>query len=191
MTRVRLLLGDRRGFTLAELLVAMAMTGLVMAAVFVLQREGEQAYLLGSSRVEAQQNARSALDLMTRELRSAKSIASVSGSTDIMFVDQCGKNIRYSLSDATLNRTGPITVYPDCSNPSSTTPLIGRVQSFAMTYYSVYDVSTGTYTTTSTPGQVKVIKISVVSETDESGAEGSPRNQRATMESTVQLRNLS
>jgi prepilin-type N-terminal cleavage/methylation domain-containing protein len=81
-------LKNERGFTMAELLVATAVAGLVMAGVFLVLRGGQQAYLLGSSRVETQQNARVALDLMTRELRSATSITLIPGTTDITFQDQ-------------------------------------------------------------------------------------------------------
>jgi hypothetical protein len=57
-----------------------------------------------------------------------------------------------------------------------------------MTYYRVYDVYNATYTTTTDPGQVKVIKISVITKTEASVATGSPGDQRVTMESTVLLR---
>ena len=63
-----------------------------------------------------------------------------------------------------------------------------------MTSYSVYDVSSptppyaATYTTTTNPLNVKVIKISVTARNEASVAANSPGDQRATMESTVQLR---
>jgi prepilin-type N-terminal cleavage/methylation domain-containing protein len=178
MTRIRHWLGNQRGFTLAELAVVTAVIGVIMAGVFVIQMEGEQAYLLGSSRVETQQNARVALDLMTRELRSAQSITAIGSATDVTFVDEYGKTIEYALSGATLNRT----------ENGATTVLIGGVQTLAMTSYSVYDVSTGTYTTTTTAAQVRVIKISLVTQTEQSVAAHSPGDQHATMESTVKLR---
>lgn len=176
-------LANQRGFTLAELLVVTAVIGLVMAGVFAIQREGQEAYLLGSNRVETQQNARVALDLMTRELRSARSITTVTGCTnsvctDLTFTDQNGLTVQYALAGTTLNRTVG----------GTTTALIGGAQSLAMTSYSVYDVSTATYTKTTTPAQVRVIKISVTAKTEESVAANSPGDQRATMESTVKLR---
>jgi prepilin-type N-terminal cleavage/methylation domain-containing protein len=176
-------LGNQRGFTLAELLVALAVVGLVMAGVFVVQRGGQEAYLLGSNRVETQQNARVALDLMTRELRSALSITAITGCTnsictDLTFTDQSGQTVRYALAGTTLNRTVG----------GTTTALIGGAQSLGMTSYSVYDVSSATYTSTTTPTQVRVIKISVTTKTEETVAANSPGDQRATMESTVKLR---
>jgi prepilin-type N-terminal cleavage/methylation domain-containing protein len=183
MIPLRACVRNQRGFALAELLVAVAVMGLVMAGVFVVQRGGQQAYLLGSNRVETQQNARVVLDLMTRELRSARSITTITGCansvcTDLTFVDQNGQTVRYALAGTTLNRTVG----------GTTTALIGGAQSLAMTSYSVYDVSSATYTKTVTPAQVTVIKISATIKTEESVAANSSGDQRATMESTIRLR---
>jgi prepilin-type N-terminal cleavage/methylation domain-containing protein len=169
---------NQSGFTLAELLVAATVMAVVMAGIFVLQRGGQEAYLLGSNRVETQQNARVALELMTRELRSAASITTIASATDLTFVDQAGQTLRYSLSGTTLNRTVN----------GTTTPLIGGVQSLTMTCYSVFDVYNSTYTTTTAPGSVKVIKINLLTQTEESVAAGMPGDQRARMESTITLR---
>jgi prepilin-type N-terminal cleavage/methylation domain-containing protein len=187
MTRRRWL-SNQHGFTLAELVVVAAVMGLLMAGVFALQRQGQEAYLLGSSRVETQQNARVALDLMTRELRSATSVTTPTTATDITFVDQTGRTIRYSVAGATLNRTVN----------GITSALIGGVQSLFMTGYSVYDVYNNTYTTTTCgttvgascpqPALVKVIKISVQTNTEKGVATGSPGDQHATMECTIKLR---
>jgi prepilin-type N-terminal cleavage/methylation domain-containing protein len=172
---------DQLGFTLAELLAAMAVISLVMAGVFAIQRGSQHAYLLGSNRVETQQNARVALDLMTRELRSATSIRSIT--PDVCFVDQYGQTIKYELSGSILNRYDNGTT---CDNGTST-PLIGGVQSLTLRYY---DRSTTLYAGTD-PNQIVVIKIRLVTKTEETVAPNSPGDQRATMESTVQLRNLS
>ncbi len=144
MTTMRHWLVNQRGFTLAELLVAVAVMGLVMAGVFVIQQQGQQAYLLGSSRVETQQNARVALDLMTRELRSATSVVTLGSPTDLTF-KVCEdlppipvpcvnpSTIRYALSGTRLDRTVD----------GATSALIGGVQSLTLTYY---DKSTALYT---------------------------------------------
>jgi prepilin-type N-terminal cleavage/methylation domain-containing protein len=195
MIRIRRRLSNQRGFTLTDLLVATAVIALVMTGVFVIQQQGQQAYLLGASRVETQQSARVALDRMTRELRNAlpstaapTGIVSIPAATDITFRDQCGNNVQYQLSGTQLNRTAPAYSAGCVFDTTSTAPLIGGVTSLTMTYYSVYDVSNAVYTTTADPTQVKVINVRVQTQAEEGVAAGSAADQHALMESTVTLR---
>ena len=58
---------------LAELLVCLAVTGTLLGAVFGLLESAQRVHALGVGRVESQQNARIALDRMTREIRHAGS----------------------------------------------------------------------------------------------------------------------
>ncbi len=60
-----------RGLSLIELLVAMAMMGLVMAATVTLLLAGHAAHAVGTARAEATQSARVALERMGSELRQA------------------------------------------------------------------------------------------------------------------------
>ena len=59
------------GTSLIELLVAMAIAGLVMAATVTLLLAGQAAYTVGTARAEATQSARVALERMGSELRQA------------------------------------------------------------------------------------------------------------------------
>lgn len=61
-------LGER-GVTLAELAVALALFGTIMAAVMLAWAATQQAYFMGAEAAEHQQNLRLALDFMARELR--------------------------------------------------------------------------------------------------------------------------
>ena len=60
-----------RGFTLLEVLVAMAVGGLVMAGTLSLLLAGQGAYATGEARAEAIQGARVGLERMAAELRQA------------------------------------------------------------------------------------------------------------------------
>jgi prepilin-type N-terminal cleavage/methylation domain-containing protein len=62
---------NQRGFTLAELLVAFAVVGLIMAGSVTLMVSGNKTYATGSNQIEAQQAARVALERMAREIRGA------------------------------------------------------------------------------------------------------------------------
>jgi prepilin-type N-terminal cleavage/methylation domain-containing protein len=171
---------DQRGLSLAELLVVTAVVGLVLAGVFMIQQKGQQAYLMGSNRVETQQNARVALDLMVRELRSANAVTALGGAGDVTaLVDHDNDPgtadipVRYQLAGTTLNRIVN----------GVATPLIGGVEGLTMTYYSVYP------TETNDASAVRVIGIELRTRTEEAAAAGTPGDQRARMESFVALRN--
>jgi prepilin-type N-terminal cleavage/methylation domain-containing protein len=60
---------SQRGFTLAELLVAIAVLGLITIGILVLLMTGNQSYLTGSNQAEAQAAARAALERMTLDIR--------------------------------------------------------------------------------------------------------------------------
>jgi prepilin-type N-terminal cleavage/methylation domain-containing protein len=170
---------DQRGFSLAELLIVIALLGLMLTGLLAVQMQGQKAYLIGSHRVEAQQNGRVALELMGRELRSAKSVTLIPSATDITFVDGNGSTIQYQLTGSVINRiTGGVT-----------TPLIGGVVAFDLTYFSAYDGATNTGTTTAVPDNVSAVRLQLVTGTEESVASYSDANQRATMEMMVRLRN--
>jgi hypothetical protein len=99
-------------------------------------------------------------------------------------VDENANPIQYQISGALLNRT--VTV----AGTATTTPLIGGVQTLAMAYYSDWNGATNTGTTTTTPAQVKLIRLQLVTGTEDQVGSGSPGNQSATMETLVRLRNI-
>ena len=180
MSQLRAVLRDQKGFTLTELLVVATVLGMILAGVVLIQMQGQQAYLFGSHRVEVQQNNRAALELISRELRSAQAVTAVASASDMTFLDLNGVSIRYQLSGATLNRiTG-----------GTTTPLIGGVQTLSMTYYSAWNGATNTGTATTTPASVKLVRLQLVTGTEDQAGSGSPAKQFATMESVVRLRNI-
>ena len=59
------------GFTLIELMISAAILGLMMAGLLGLLTASRNAYSRGSSTIDAQQNARLALDRMGKEIREA------------------------------------------------------------------------------------------------------------------------
>ena len=69
--RASLPLSSQRGFTLMELLVAMAMIGFVMAGVLSLQMAGVSAFVQESNQADVQSTVRAALEQMSRETREA------------------------------------------------------------------------------------------------------------------------
>ena len=165
---------NQRGFTLTELLVALAMLGLVLTGVYTLQQQGLYSYMIGSAKVEAQQNARIALDLMIRELRSATSVTATAAG-DLTFVDQNSVTIRYNLNGTALQRTenGVVSI------------LIGGVQSLALTYRDSNGAVTGA------PANVANIMIAITTQPQAANpCAASALNQKMIVQDQVRLRNM-
>jgi len=81
---------DRRGMTLIEMMVAVAIFAVVMGVVFTFLVNSRRSYTDMSQRVEYQQSVRAVLNLVTREIRSAG-------------CDPVGVNFdRFPLADATM-----------------------------------------------------------------------------------------
>lgn len=61
----------QRGYTAAELLTVAAIVAFIMSGLFVTLRSGQQTFIAGTNRAEAQQNTRLALSRLLFELRTA------------------------------------------------------------------------------------------------------------------------
>ena len=112
-----------RGFSLVELLVAMAIAGVVMAAAFKVYTTQQDSYILQEQVAEMQQNLRTAKYIMTREIRMAGYDPTAAGAAfgfvsaygdsvnftmDITVENgastEPGENITYSVSNSNLDR---------------------------------------------------------------------------------------
>lgn len=69
------------GFTLVELLVALCLIGMILAAITGLMMSAQQTYLVETNQVEAQQVARLSLERMAREIRDAGRCPTCGGSS--------------------------------------------------------------------------------------------------------------
>ena len=181
MSKVRVM-RDERGYTLAELLTAMAVLGLLMAGLFLTLQEGQTVYLYGAGRAEVQQNARVALERMLRELRTASSVATSSANdVKFTFLDDTAASVtvEYNLNGTNLQRNQ--TVPAVAGQPDI---LVGGVTTFAVTYYDINNVAT------TTAANVYAVDISITTRSDDATlASYSPANRRATVAGRVRLRN--
>jgi len=181
MSKVRVI-RDERGYTLAELLTAMAVLGLLMAGLFLTLQEGQTVYLYGAGRAEVQQNARVALERMLRELRTASSVATSSANdVKFTFLDDTATSVtvEYTLNGTNLQRNQ--TVPAVAGQPDI---LVGGVTTFAVTYYDINNVAT------TTAANVYAVDISITTRSDDAAlASYSPANRRATVAGRVRLRN--
>jgi len=63
--------GYEAGFTLVELMITVALSGIIMATIYNVYTAQQKAYLVQEQVVEMQQNIRAAIDIMEREIRMA------------------------------------------------------------------------------------------------------------------------
>ena len=99
----------RSGMTLVELIVAIAITSIVLVVAFSIQVFGNRAFVLGESKSTVQLEARTAADYITREIRYATSVELLSAvpgtvsesNTAYIYVDTGTQDIVYKDSSGT------------------------------------------------------------------------------------------
>ncbi|MGH7356814.1 MAG: PilW family protein [Candidatus Rokuibacteriota bacterium] len=195
---------NERGFTLAELLVAIAVIGLLMGALFVTLQQGQSAFLFGSSRAEVQQNARAALAKMVEELRTGSTVTALSAtSITFQFVDFDPINptvglpttVQYSRvgNDLQRNQTAPV--------PAAET-LVGGVTNLSFTGFNQDDrcfpaspasvvppICPAAAAIPPDPPNVYSVHVRITTQPERPVAGYSPANQQAVFEDRVKLRN--
>ncbi len=174
-------LRNQSGFTLAELLIACAVVGVVLAGTFVALQGGQNAYQYGSGRVEVQQNARTAVDRMAHDLRSGSVVTACSAtSVTFQYIDDTGATVtvQYSLAGTNLqrNQTNPV---PAAAQPET---LIGGVNTLSLVYYDFNNAAT-----VNVP-DIRVVDVRLITQPQVSSS--NLANQQATFADRVRLRNL-
>ena len=172
------------GFALVELLVGLAVAGLVLLALTGLLQQGGQAYLAGTTRLDAQQSARVALERLGRELRGAGIDPRGTGFPPLVNPTPTGftiqndlngdgvvagnpERITYSLTGRTLRRNAG----------GGAQPLIDDVEALAFAYLD----SEGR--PARVPGEIRSVLIAITTGPEKPGTGG------VTMTTQVRFRN--
>ena len=111
LRRLRRLLAPEAGYTLTELLTVLAIMSLVLGGLTAMFQAGMKAEVRANKELQAQQNARSALDRMRRELHCANAISSANGtavsSITVTLAAACAgtdSTVTYATSNVSANR---------------------------------------------------------------------------------------
>jgi len=156
-----------------------------MAALLIVQQQGQFAYITGAARVETQQSARWALDALTGELRSAQEVTTLGagcgtgpipsggGASSITFADASGTPVQYGLTGTNLERT----------SGGTTTVITPGVEALRLWCLD----TNGDLTVTASAVRSLHVRIQTRSEYATAGA--GPHNQRAALEAHLRLRN--
>ena len=118
---------QQKGFSLIEMMVVVVILGLIVLGLVTFFTGGAKSWVAGQSQLQAQRNARQAMDRMVREIREAKLVESSSGKNNIKvsFPDSFAKNnVTYSWSG-----TPGDPVYRDSNT------LINNVKNLVFSYY--------------------------------------------------------
>lgn len=178
-------MNNEKGYTLAELMVAMAVLGLLLAGIFLTLQEGQSAYQYGAGRAEVQQNARVALDRMLRELRTASTIITATA-TDLKFTYLDGTStlitVEYTLSG---NPTAghPVQLQRNQAGAANQPAVvIGGVSGLTMTYYDLNNA------VTTTAANVRSVDVQLTT-VPENTSLAPPNIRTAVVEGRVRVRN--
>jgi Tfp pilus assembly protein PilW len=170
---------------LVELLVALALTGLVLSSTVTLLAHGQRAYSHGAGRAESQQSARVALARMAREIRQAGSgggalppIAAAEPQRVVLQHDvdgdgvaaTRGETVTWQLSAGVLRRNAG----------AGAQPIVNGVRALAFSYLDADSRPT------TSPAAVRRVVIALTTEPEHPGAGGATLTKLTT---EVRLRN--
>jgi len=121
---------NQRGFSLIEMMVVVAILGLIVLGLVTFFTGGTKSWVAGQSQLEAQRNARQAMDRMVREIRHGEAVTTGTTTSITVTIPALGSesayNVTYNLIGATINRDG--------------NPLINNVKTLNFTYPDVSKV---------------------------------------------------
>ena len=160
---------SKDGFSLIELIVSIAISGIALAVITTTFVSQSQSYDIQEELVEMQQNARAAMDIMTREVRMAgysptgASIVGVHYHSDKIHIraditgdgdnNDPNEDIKYSYDAANLR------IQRDAK--AGIQPFADNIQAFTMTYFD----NNGNATTNSS--DIRQIQITITAKTAE------------------------
>ena len=174
--------------SLADLLASLAVLGLVLSGAFTLLHHGQRAYAVGAARVEAQQNARIAVDRLVREIRQAghrdaaanfPAISVAERSRIVLHLDVDGDGVLAARGETITWRLAGGVLRRDAGGGAQ--PIIEGVRDFILTYRDEHDAPTAE------AAGVRSVRITLTTGAD--GAPGLARLQATTVTTEVRLRN--
>jgi len=115
---------NQRGFSLIEMMVVVVILGLIVLGLVTFFTGGAKSWVAGQSQLQAQRNARQAIDRMVREIRHGKLVTTSTTNSIAVDVPALGSepsyNVTYNLTGTIISRDG--------------NPLINDVKKLEFTY---------------------------------------------------------
>jgi len=175
--------------SLAELLVALAIIGLVLSGVFGILEQGQRLHAVGAARVESQQTARIALERLARDIRHAgegklgaefPAISVAEPSRIVLHFDVNGDGVITANGETVTWLVRARVLRRDAGGGAQ--PIINGVRDFALGYLDAQGAPT------TVPADVRTVAITLTTEPDHVAADPS-RRAATTVSTSVRLRN--
>jgi len=115
----------KEGFSLIEMMVVVVILGLIVLGLVTFFTGGAKSWVAGQSQLEAQRNARQAMDIMVREIREASEVTT-KNDTKIVFDTPWVTGITYELLSNNINRNN-IPLINNVSNLDFDYPSLSKV----------------------------------------------------------------
>jgi len=163
----------QKGMTLIELMVTLAVLSIIILGLVVFFSGGVRSWITGQYQLEAQRNARQAMESMVREIRHGRTVDDSSTLVSIVF-------------NTPFNGSPDINYYLDTGTGilyRNTNPIIDDVQSLSFTYL---DNINSEIPTSDLEFSDKVSKIHIKLQVDVDG----DNNPDITLNSDIDLRNF-
>ncbi len=199
--------GGNRGFTIIEILIALFLTAIISASIFAVYDNYYRHSNIQDMVLEAQQNARVAINLMEREMvnagydagtpdmitgATANSIKFIytDPSTDTAISATAGDRleVEYALDSVNNVLTRKVDNLTD-STTGTTDQVIPYVQNFTVTYYDIDGIEISDTTSQANRNTVMFITINIVTETKEN-IPGTSSKKTFMLETHIRLRNI-
>ena len=175
---------DAPRVTLTELLVSLAIAGLLFAAVFGILEEGQRAWRVAAARAETQQAARAALTRLVGDLRAAgfggagfEAVAVAEAQRIVLQQDLDGDGAIAATGERVTWRLGGGVLRRDAGGGAQ--PIVNGVRAIQLSYFD------GSGAPTAAPGDVRSVGITLTVE-PEHAVHGVPAT---TVSTRVRLRN--
>jgi len=127
---------NNKGFSLIEMMVVVVILGLIVLGLVTFFTGGTKSWVAGQSQLEAQRNARQAIDRMVREIREGKNITTGSETSITVSVPHFDVNGNIdSYNDVNYYWSGNTWDHINRIVSLGTNVLINNVQSLAFTYF--------------------------------------------------------
>lgn len=89
-----------KGFSILEVLISIAILSIITGAIFLVLTAGDKVYFMDSGLLDLQQEARSAMARMTRELRCSREETISGGGSSISFDTPTLTDVRFYINNA-------------------------------------------------------------------------------------------